>query len=532
MSGKEFLAKIKEAFLSVFPITIVIFALILICVPTPQDLIIKLSISAILLILGIGIFSLGADSSMIELGSGVGATLSNKSKLWFMLVCGVCIGFIITFAEPDLMVLAGQVVDFSSLNSTWLFISVVSIGVGILLMLGILRVYFKIKLSILLLISYGIVFILSFFVPPEFVPIAFDSGSVTTGPISVPFLIAFGLGLSAVRESKDEEDNSFGMIALCSVGPIISVMFLSLFIDSSSSSVTLETTQNLGIAQEMFSTLGNSLLDVAIILLPIIIIFILFQIFAFKYPKTKVIRMLFGFFLTYIGISLFLTGVECGYLPMGRLMGEYFGGLSNSWVAILIGLILGAFAIIAEPALHVLKKQVEDVTNGTIKQSVIVVTISLGVALAVMIAVIRALYPFDILYVLIPLYALSIILAFFNTKLFTAISFDSGGVATGAMAVSFILPMISGLSTNSNGFGTIALIACFPIVTMQILGFIYKLKLLSLQKLRIKTRPKDDFVLEFDYKKDFINKNIYQTEIIEFDYNKSKGAYNAYARKK
>ena len=519
----KFLEKLKESLLSVLPITIIIFLLIFLFIDVEVDLIIKLVLSAILLIIGITVFSLGADTSMIELGSGVGSTLSKNGKLIFMLVCGLVIGFIITFAEPDLMVLARQVADFSSLNSIWLFISVVSVGVGILLLLGILRVYFKIKLSILLFASYAIVFILSFFVPQEFVPIAFDSGSVTTGPISVPFLISFGLGLSSVRDSKDEEDNSFGMIALCSVGPIISVMFLSLFLDPSSSGGASEVITNVGIFEDLFSTLLESLKDVAIILLPIIAIFVLFQIFSFKYPKTKVVRMLFGFLLAYLGISLFLTGVEIGYLRIGTAIGEYFLGLSNKNWAILVGFVLGAFAIIAEPALHVLKKQVEDVTTGTIRQSVIVVTISIGVALSVMVAVIRAIYSFNVLYMLIPLYSLSIILAFINPKLITAIAFDSGGVATGSMAVSFILPMVSGLAKTGNGFGTIALIACFPVVTMQILGLIYKIKVSKNNKLILNEKLKNNYIVEFDYERHYLEPLVVtRDEVIEFEYTKKK----------
>lgn len=521
MSIKQFCSKLKESFFSVFPITLIIFALIIFFIPTTAELTIKFSISSILLIIGIAFFSLGADSSMIELGNGVGTTLSSKNKLWFMLVSGVVIGFIITLAEPDLMVLAKQVAETSSLSSVWVFIVVVSLGVGLLLMLGILRIYYKIPLSILLLVSYSLVFLLSFFAPSQFVPIAFDSGSVTTGPISVPFLIAFGLGLSSIRSSKQSQDDSFGLIALCSIGPIITVMILSLFINPATSHTTQTITQTGNIAQQFFHSFIANLGDVAIIILPIIAIFIVFQIFSFKYPKTKVFRMIFGFFLVFAGISIFLTGVECGYYPMGLLIGTYLGGLQYGIIAILVALILGAFAIIAEPALHVLKKQVEDITNKTINQKVILITISLGVALSVALSCICSLYSINIMFFIIPLYLVAIVLAFVNTKLFTAISFDSGGVASGSLAVSFILPMISGLSSQSSGFGTVALIACFPIVTMQILGLIYKIKLTHYQKLVLSTKIDNDYVIEFDYTKDYKVSKYNKDEIIEFDYKRS-----------
>ncbi len=494
MTFKSFLDKLKESFFSVFPFTLAIFLLIFTLVPTSKEQIILLAISSVLLTFGIAIFSLGADSSMIELGNGVGSTLSKKNKLLFMMVVGAVIGFVITFAEPDLMVLAKQVAEQSSLSSVWVFISVVSLGVGILLTLGILRIYYKIQLSTLLLISYGLVFVVSFFAPQQFVPIAFDSGSVTTGPISVPFLIAFGLGLSAVRRSE-KDDDSFGLISLCSVGPILSVMILSLFLKSTPPDASATVEASLSIGQELLSSLTKSFKDVAIVLVPIIAIFVLFQIFSFHYSKQKVVKMLFGFFLVYFGIVIFLAGVECGYLPMGTLIGK---ALAGKWYALLIIFVLGALAIIAEPALHVLKKQVEDVTNGAINQHTITVTISIGVALSVVVAGLKAIYNLNILYILTPMYAIALGLSFVNTKLFTAIAFDSGGVATGTLAVSFILPMITGLSTQGNGFGTIALIACFPIVTLQILGLIYKIKLVKASKATSCPVPRKDYIVEFD----------------------------------
>ena len=526
MSSKEFYLKLKDSFNSIFPITVVIFAIIFLFAPTTMDNIIKLLISAVFLIFGTALFTLGADSAMIEFGDGVGSTLSKCKNLFIVLLTSLVIGFIITFAEPDITILATQVAEFSNMSSIYIFISAVSLGVGFSLVLGILRIFFNIKLSILLLISYLIVFILAFFVPQEFVPVIYDAGGVTTGSISVPFLIAFGLGLSANRKSKNGEDTNFGLIALSSVGPIISVMILSLFLKTTNTSTVEETNAVIGIAQEIFSSLGHCFYQVAIIILPIIVLFIIFQISFFKYPKTKVTRMFLGFLFTYLGIVLFLTGVECGYLKIGQLIGENLSALNNNWLAIIIGFIIGAFAIIAEPSLHILKKQVEDITNGALKKSIIMICVSLGVALAVTVAVIRALYPFNILYIFVPFYTISLVLAFFNTTIFTSVAFDSGGIATGTMAVSFILPFITGLSSPENsGFGTIALIACFPIFTMQLLGFIYKLKLIKINRFYTKIQFKNDYIIDFDYTKKYKeNKNL-NNAVIDFDYTKSKGAY-------
>ena len=477
---KNFLAKIKESFFSVFPITAIIIVLILALGNTTFSEIIILLISAFLLILGISLFSLGADNSMIELGQSVGSTLSKSRKMWLMVLLSFIIGFIITFAEPDLMVLAIKVADKSSLNSVWIFISTVSLGVGLFLMLAILKLVLRWKLSIIMTIAYGAILILAFFVPSEFVPIAFDSGSVTTGPISVPFLLSFGLGLSAVRSGKNEDD-SFGLIALCSAGPILAVMLMSLFLTGGSGAGNSLSIEALSFSQ--FPTaISKYVLDVALVILPIVLCYVAFQIFAFKFPKQKVVKTVIGFLMTYLGIVLFLTGVECGYANLGLKIGKMIGDLEFSWIALPIGFMLGAFAIMAEPALHVLKKQVENITSGVIKQKVIVTTISIGVAFSVVMAVCQNLYDFNLLYIIVPVYVVCLLLSFFNTKLFTAVAFDSGGVATGAMAVSFTLPFVMGLSTGiSQGFGTIALIAVFPILTMQLLGAVYKIVLLKRQ---------------------------------------------------
>ena len=505
---KNYLIKLKESFISVFPITLIIFALIFFLVPTEVDVKVKLGISAVLLILGMSLFTLGADSSMQELGENVGSSLSKSKKIWFMVLCSFIIGFIITFAEPDLKVLADQVMGEGA--SSFFFIGVVSLGVGIFLMFAVMKIIFRIRLSIILSIAYGLIIILAFFVPKQFMPIAFDSGSVTTGPISVPFLMSFGLGIAAVRSGKNEDD-SFGLIACCSAGPILAVMFMSLFLDPSTISSTEiggELTGN--IIVDMGNVILHNLGNVALVLLPILILFVIFQIFSFKFPKRRVLKMCMGFLYTYIGIVLFLTGVECGYLNIGTKIGEHIGGLDYRWIAIPIGFLLGALAILAEPALHVLKKQVEDITGGVIKQKVIVGVVSVGVACSVMMAVLMALYNFSLLYIIIPVYIICIGLSFFNSKLFTAVAFDSGGVATGAMAVSFILPMVKGLSGGVSGFGTIALIAAFPILTMQILGCIYKIVLLKNKS--AETTHKSIQIMEFNWQEIFESDTITDKE--------------------
>lgn len=502
---KSFASKLRESFFLIFPITIAICVIALCFGINDINVFLVLSVSAILLILGMSLFLIGADTSMSELGQNIGATLSKSKKIWLMVLLSFAMGFVITFAEPDLMVLATQVKNFSTLSSVWLFILVVSLGVGMFLMLAILKLLFKWKLSTILIISYALIFILSFFVPQQFMPLSFDSGSVTTGPISVPFLVSFGLGLSAVRGGNNQDD-SFGLIALCSTGPILSVMILSMFLGQNPSTGVGDTIVANAITMQNF---GQSFLhyikDVAIVIAPLIIIFLLFQIFAFKFPKQQVKRTIVGFILTYVGVVLFLTGIECGYMNLGLLLGETISNLSNNWISLPIGLVLGALAILAEPALQVLKKRVEDITGGVIKQKVILISMSVGVACAVSFAVLQALLGFNLLFVLLPVYIICLSLAVYNTKLFTAVAFDSGGVATGAMAVSFILPFVTGLSAeNANGFGTVGLIAAFPILTMQILGMIYKIMLKRANNKEVEAKKSKVEIIEFDITSKFV----------------------------
>ena len=288
---KNFMLKLKESFMAVFPITLMIFALIIFLVPTEMNDVVKLVISAVLLLIGMALFTMGADSAMEELGKNIGSKLSTSKKLWFMILCSFVIGFIITFAEPDLMVLANQVSEYSSLSSVWLFLSTVSLGVGIFLMFAILKIVLKWKLSVILAICYGLIIVLAFFVPQQFMPIAFDSGSVTTGPISVPFLMSFGLGISAVRGGKNEDD-SFGLIAMSSAGPILAVMILSLFLEPSAAiGGAGEVVTTLTPFQEIGHAIVEYVGDVALVLLPIVVLFVVFQIFAFKFPKQKVLKM-------------------------------------------------------------------------------------------------------------------------------------------------------------------------------------------------------------------------------------------------
>ena len=483
MKLNAILIKLKESSLALLPIMLIVMLLGLTIVPMSWQLIVGFLIACVLLIFGMALFSHGAELSMLPIGEHLGGYISKSGKIWLMLASGFVLGLIITIAEPDLSILAEQV---ASINK-WLFIVLVGVGVGLFMLLGILRIILNIPLNIILAVTYGLIFILAMFVPNQFIPLSFDSGSVTTGPISVPFLMAFGLGFMAVRASKSSSsEQSFGLIALGSAGPILIVILMGLFVDPTSlvdaTENAITAPNNLGeIANGFINNLPSHLLQVALVLIPIFGVFLLFQIFALKLPKNEVIRICIGILFVFIGITLFFVGVSVGFLPVGHHIGIYLGESSYIGVLVPVGMILGLAIVLAEPAVHVLASQVEQMTEGAIGRKVILVSICLGVGISLGLCAIRVLCGFSLLYILIPAYAIAIILSFIVPKIFTGIAFDSGGVATGAMATTFVLPLFTGVcyamgeSALLYGFGTLALIAVTPLLTIQTLGLIVKI---------------------------------------------------------
>ena len=477
-----FVSKLKESAISVLPIMCIVLLLAAAFVPMSWQMIVQFLIAVVLLIIGMSCFTLGADTAMLPIGQNIGSFLSKTHKVWLMLLVGFLMGLVITIAEPDLMVLAEQVTGVNN----WILILAVGIGVGVFMMLATMRTLFKIPLNIILTISYIIIFVLSIFVPPEFAPLSFDSGSVTTGPISVPFLMAFGLGLAAVRGSKSESDDSFGLVALGSAGPIIAVMILGLFIDPSTlvaSEESVVTTPDSigGIFMAFLNELPEHLSQVAIALLPILAIFLLFQFIMLKLPAKQVWRIIVGILFVFVGITLFFTGVSVGFLPVGTTIGQSLITGEFSYLFIPIACIIGFVIVLAEPAVHVLTKQVEQITDGRISSKTILISMCIGVAVSLGLCALRVLLQIPVWYILLPAYVIAITLTFFVPKIFTGIAFDSGGVATGAMATTFVLPLIMGAcaalgeNTMLYGFGTLAFIAVTPLLTIQILGLIVKI---------------------------------------------------------
>lgn len=477
--GKIILTKIKESVLSVLPISALIFLLCWIFVPNCSYTLLCFAICSILLMVGICLFNTGCDVSLMKMGEYIGAKQGEKHKLLLYFLCTLIIGIIVSVAEPDLTILASQVPNLNK----WIFILAVAGGVGIFLTLNCLRVFFKIKLSRILAVSYILVFILCFFVPKQFLPICFDASGVTTGPISVPFIIAFGLGVASVNNNNDKNE-SFGLLALCSVGPIFSIMIISTLLGNNTglANTSVVTYNSLASFSEIWLSLKtqilNNLKEVAIILLPIVLFFIVYQTVYIRLPKRTMLKLIIGVIYVYVGISLFFTGVNSGYLLVAHLLPANIISSGYAWLLIPICLLFGLTIALAEPAVLILNKKVEEISSGTISRKLMMSLMAVGIALSVVLSVVRILLKINILYFYIPILAIEIILIFFIPEYITAIAFDSGGVASGALSSSFILPFMHGLCLSKGidlmpfGFGSIGLIILTPILIVELMGVI------------------------------------------------------------
>ncbi|MBE5967917.1 MAG: DUF1538 domain-containing protein [Lachnospiraceae bacterium] len=485
---KQLKIKFKEALTSVLPSTLFVLLLHFTIAPMPFYTLILFLVGAFLLILGMAFFSLGADISMMNMGEKMGAYLMKSRKLPLVLIATFLIGVFITIAEPDLSVLATQT---PSVPNTVLIIAV-AVGVGLFLTVSLLRILFQIKLSYIFIVLYSLIFILAAFTHEDFLAVAFDSGGVTTGPIMVPFVMAIGIGLASVRDDKTAEDDSFGLISLCAIGPIVTVMLLGMFYNTSSGSYTPASIPEIRSLSEVFylflSNLPIYVKDVVIALFPIVLFFVFFQIFALHLPKRPLLKIGSGIIYTFIGLVLFLTGVNVGFMPAGNFLGSELAGGAYRWTLIPLGMLLGFFIVAAEPAVSVLKQQVEDITEGHISGRVLGLNLSIGVAISVGLSMLRVVKGISIWYMILPGYILALVLTFFVSPLFTAIAFDSGSVASGPLTATFLLPFAVGATQAIGGniltdaFGIVAMVAMTPLITIQILGVVYRIKSARISK--------------------------------------------------
>lgn len=480
--NNKFLMKLKESLTSVLPITLIVLLLNFTIVPMPFGTMMMFILGSLLLIIGMGLFTLGTDVSMMFIGERIGSYLAKSRKLKFIVVLGFLMGVIITIAEPDLQVLAKQTPGVPDL----VIILSVALGVGLFLVVALLRTLFQIKLSVIFIVLYGFVFLLAPFVPADFIPVAFDSGGVTTGPMTVPFIMALGIGMASIRSDKTSQEDSFGLVALCSVGPIIAVLLLGIFFKPGTSeyaeTVIMETNNFLAVLKTFLAGMPIYIKEVALALLPIIAFFIIFQIFIMKLPKKQVLKIVIGLLYTYLGLVLFLSGANIGFMPAGSYLGNALLSGPYQWLIIPLGMVIGFFIVAAEPAVHVLKEQVEDISEGNISGRSMQLSLSIGVAVSVGLSMLRVSTGISIWYLIIPGYFIALALTFFVPSIFTAIAFDSGGVASGPMTATFLLPLAMGACEAVGGniltdaFGTVAMVAMTPLITIQGLGLLYKFR--------------------------------------------------------
>lgn len=475
--------KIKESLSAVLPITGIVLLISVFLVPMELGSVVMFLTGAVMLIVGMGFFQLGAEMAMSPLGEGIGIQISRTRKAGIVIFISFVMGVMITISEPDLQVLAQQVPAIPNR----VLILTVAVGVGIFLALAVIRIRYRIHLSTLLFIFYIALIIISFFVPEEFLAVAFDSGGVTTGPITVPFIMALGVGLASMRSDKNSLGDSFGLVALSSVGPILAVLILGCFYKPSEAAYTVTDVADVvttrDVVREFMKGMPVYAGEVMRSLLPILVVFIVFQVLARRYQRRQIIRIMVGFVYTYVGLVLFLCGVNTGFAPVGSYLGKELAGASFKWLLVPIGMLIGYYIVKAEPAIQVLNHQVENVTNGAISVKTMNQCMAIGVSISVGLAMLRVLLGIPIQWIIIPGYMIALVLSKFVPDIFVGIAFDSGGVASGPMTTTFLLPLSIGVCQAVGGnimtdaFGVVALVALTPLMAVQIMGLVYKHKM-------------------------------------------------------
>ena len=474
--------KIVESLKSVLPIALIVLALSMTLVPLPAGDMILFLIGVVCLVFGMSLFTAGAEMSMQPLGSKIGSTIAQSGKIWIISFISFVIGIIVTISEPDLQILASQVSDIENL----VLILTVSVGVGIFLMIAVLRIVFGWNLKYIMIAFYAIALVLSFFLPEGFKTLAFDSGGVTTGPMTVPFIMSIGAGVSSAKISSGNRDDSFGITGLCSIGPIISVLVLGIIMqvdggsyDASVMTPITDTREGVILYAE---GLAEYFPEVSAALLPIVVFAVLFQLLTRCFNMTQIIRMVIGIVYVLVGLAVFLTGANVGFVPTGTAIGTSLAGYFYGIPLIPISMLLGYFIVKAEPSVYVLNKLVENMSAGAISGKTTGLGLSIGVSAALGLAALRIITGLNIMWILIPGYIIALTLSFFVPNIFVGISFDSGGVASGTMMSAFVLPLCTGACNALGGdvmtdaFGCVALVAMAPIISIQLCGLVYNIK--------------------------------------------------------
>ena len=503
--------KIVESLKSVLPIALIVLALSITIVPISTGDMFLFLVGVVCLVIGMSLFTSGAEMSMQQLGSKIGSTVGGSKKIWLIAFVSFIIGILVTISEPDLVILAEQVNGMDN----WVLILTVSVGVGIFLAIAVMRIVFNWNLTAIMIGFYAVAFVLGFFVDKSFLSLGFDSGGVTTGPMTVPFIMSIGAGVSISKASGNDRNDSFGITGLCSIGPIISVLVLGIVMKVEG---TYVPTVNDPVADtregvvRFIHGFGEHLLDVLIALAPIIVFALLFQLVTHAFNKAQIIRMGVGIVYVLVGLAVFLTGANVGFLPTGTTIGQSLASIGGGWLLVPISMLLGYFIVKAEPSVYVLNKLVETMSAGAISGKTTGLGLSIGVSAALGLAALRIITGIHILWFLIPGYIIALTLSFFVPKIFVGISFDSGGVASGTMMSAFVLPLCMGACNTLGGdvmtdaFGCVAFVAMAPIIAIQVCGFVYKVK--SEDRVRKFVSANETFV-DYEYDRDVRRSNVY-----------------------
>lgn len=493
--------KFKEAIFSILPVVVVVLLLGMTITPIPSITLLLFLFSSLMLAFGITFFTLGVDISLMPMGEYIGSDLVKSRKLPIILLTTFLIGAFITVAEPDLQIFASQI---NGIPNRAIILSVAA-GVGLVLVIALLRILFQVRLRQILMGMYAVIFALAFFANELLESIAFEAGSVTTGPIMVPFVMALGVGLASIRGDKTSEEDTFGLVAFCLAGPVIAVFLLGLFFSpSGGSALSAPDIKSFSeIIRVFLMSLPLYLKEVFIALLPIVLLFLIFQKKSLHLKRNRLIQLFAGTLYTFAGLVLFLTSVNVGFMPVGHLIGSEMVLNGYALWLVPLGLILGYFIVSAEPAVFVLKHQVENVTEGAISAKTMGLGLSIGVAISVALAMVRVLTGISILYILFPGYLLALALSFFVSPLFVGIAFDSGAVASGPLAATFLLPFAIGASEAVGGnvmtdaFGIVSLVALTPVIVILLLGLIYSIQI-KRSKLEGDTVFMEDKIIDYE----------------------------------
>lgn len=474
--------RIKEYFIdsvkTISPVLIIVL-LLQFFIPIDSLLIKSFVLSSILLIIGSSLFTFGADLSMVIIGNKIGKDLVESKKIWLILIVSFIIGTVVTIAEPDLLVLASQ---FNEISSVVLII-IISLGVGLCLLLASLRSLFGLDLNKILIIFFAIIFAIMFFVREDFIPLAFDSGGVTTGTISIPFIVTLGIGLVSNRIDNKAKEESFGLISLASTGPILMVLLIGLFFKTSNTSAFDNSIYTNISFSNYLSQAVISLKDVLLAILPILVVFVIYNFITRRVKIKEFSKIMLGIFITVIGLTIFLVAANVGFLNMGYYLGEYFAGLDNNYLLIPLIMIISFFIAIAEPAVIILIDQIDEFTRGNIPKGILKFALAIGVSIASGLSILRIYTGTSFIYYALVGYGIALLLMFFIPKVFTAIAFDSGGATGGSLTTAFLLPMAIGAACKLNknvyiyAFGLASMVSLIPIITIEIVGIVYNIKL-------------------------------------------------------